>query len=930
MHTNDSTALLTASTSLSAHFFRYWGKTHGDDYHLLPYHALDVAAVGCEYLKHHPRLRRFLAGALGVPEDLVAQWVGFFLALHDAGKFSEPFQSQQPALFQQLQIRQGRSNYTIRHDTLGYWAWLQWLVPLISREDWFGLGANSRQYRRLTPWIAAVTGHHGQPPEENAQNQLTLLNCFPESDQQALIAFARAVQDLFWGEAPPPVAPTLPSEAMKQTSWWLAGLTVLADWLGSNRNYFEFNRNPMPLGDYWQHAQTTAHRALHESGALPPVSASATAFSTLFPKLDNPTPLQQLTGDLSLATGPQLFVLEDLTGAGKTEAALGLAHRLLAAGLGDGLYFALPTMATANAMYRRIATIYPRLFAAGTPPSLVLAHGASHLMDPFQHSIPRVLEDNYPADEEPAGARCAAWLADNRKKALLAPVGVGTIDQALLGILPARHQCLRLAGLFGKVLLVDEVHANDAYMHRLLCALLEFHAAGGGSAILLSATLPRKMRQELADAFQRGSRGAPVTLKEPDYPLLTHITPNSGSEHPVAAQPARRRRVAIQRVDEWDALLTAVVEAAQAGQCVGWVRNTVTDAREAYQALAERIPLDQLDLFHARFAMGDRLAMEEQVLQQFGPDSTPDDRRGRVLVATQVVEQSLDLDFDVLVSDLAPIDLLIQRAGRLCRHSRDGKGNRTEIEQRGTPCLWLYSPPPDDDAPANWYSALFPRAAFVYPNPAQLWRSARLLVDRGGFTLPDEARTLIEDVFGADALPAPPALDEADCKVWGEERSKVAQAQNLCLTLDNGYSREGFAWWDDALTPTRLGDAETTLVLARWDGRTLKPWGSGHHSWALSQVKMRQTWAAEPAPVTDPALEAALAVWRERQPGGGRWLLLVPLTEMPSGVWLGEVMTQKGELLSLHYDRRLGLRRASEDAADSTQSPSPVSKSVMR
>ncbi len=401
---------------VSAPFFRYWGKTHGDDYHLLVYHALDVAAVGCEYLTQHPRLQRFLARALGVLEDHVAQWVGFFIALHDVGKFSELFQSQQPTLFQQLQNRQGRSNYAIRHDTLGYWAWLQWLVPLLSREDLFGLGVHSRQYRRLTPWIAAVTGHHGQPPEENAQNQLTLLNCFPESDQQALIAFVHSAHGLFWGEASPPVALKLHSETLKQTSWWLAGLTVLADWLGSNRNYFEFNRDPMPLADYWQNAQKTARRALHESGALSPVSASPTSFSTLFPKLYSPTPLQQLTGGLALTAGPQLFVLEDLTGAGKTEAALGLVHRLLAAGLGNGLYFALPTMATANAMYQRIAAIYPRLFAAGTPPSLVLAHGASHLMEPFQQSIPIVLEDNYPADEEPAGARCAAWLADNRKK----------------------------------------------------------------------------------------------------------------------------------------------------------------------------------------------------------------------------------------------------------------------------------------------------------------------------------------------------------------------------------------------------------------------------------------------------------------------------------------------------------------------------------
>ncbi|MDS4057549.1 MAG: CRISPR-associated helicase Cas3' [Candidatus Contendobacter sp.] len=901
-------------------FFRYWGKTHGEDYHLLPYHALDVAAVGCEYLAQHARLRGFFARTLGVAEEELPRWIGFFLVLHDVGKFAEPFQSQQPALLQQLQGRQGRSSYATRHDTLGYWAWMEWLAPLICREDWLGLGTNARSYRRFISWVRAVTGHHGQPPEENAQSQLELLKAFPEPDRQALLEFAGAAHALFRGESTRPVTPAPQEEALKRTSWWVAGLTVLADWLGSNQNYFTFHRDPMPLADYWQRARAMARRALRVSGVLPPESASPQLFSVLFPNLAHcqPTPLQQLADDLPLVAGPQLFVLEDLTGAGKTEAALDLAHRVLAAQSGDGLYFALPTMATANAMYRRVASIYPRLFSADTPPSLVLAHSARDLMDPFRRSVPTTVEDDYPRDGQdaaPASARCAAWLADNRKKALLAPVGVGTIDQALLAILPARHQCLRLAGLFGKVLLVDEVHANDAYMHRLLCALLEFHAAAGGGVILLSATLPRKMRQELADAFQRGSGGERVKLTEPSYPLLTHITTDGGREYPIAAQPTRRRRVEVIRLDNGEELLVAVVKAAQAGHCVCWVRNTVADAREAYRALAERWPPAKLDLFHARFAMGDRLAMEERVLQQFGPDSKAQDRQGRILVATQVVEQSLDLDFDLLVSDLAPLDLLIQRAGRLCRHPRDREGNRANAEQRDRPRLWLYGPPPDDEVPANWYSALFPRAAFVYPNPAQLWRTARLLEERGGFTLPDEARELIEEVFGAVALPAPTALDDADLKAWGEDRSKVAQAQNLSLALDIGYSREGFAWWDDNVTPTRLGEAETTLVLMRWNGRDLAPWCDGPHPWALSQVKMRQALAAEPATVADSTLAEALDAWRETQPGGSRWLLPVPLTEIQPGVWHGEVRTGKGESLGLRYDRRLGLRRASEDGA---------------
>ncbi len=167
-----------------------------------------------------------------------------------------------------------------------------------------------------------------------------------------------------------------------------------------------------------------------------------------------------------------------------------------------------------------------------------------------------------------------------------------------------------------------------------------------------------------------------------------------------------------------------------------------------------------------------------------------------------------------------------------------------------------------------------------------------------------------------NALLSPTALDDADLKAWGEDRSKSAQAQNLSLALDNGYTREGFAWWDDTVTPTRLGEAETTLVLMRWDGRNLAPWCDGPHPWALSQVKMRQALAAEPAPVTDPTLLAALDAWRKTQPGSGRWLLPIPLTEIRPNIWHGEVCSGNGESLDLRYDQRLGLRRASEDVVN--------------
>ena len=193
------------------------------------------------------------------------------------------------------------------------------------------------------------------------------------------------------------------------------------------------------------------------------------------------------------------MILEDVTGAGKTEAALILTHRLMSANKGHGLYVGLPTMATANAMYKRLAAAYRALFADDSRPSLILAHGGREMSDAFRHSIWQPAEstvEDYARDDGNAASECHAWFADSRKKALLAEVGVGTLDQLLMAVMPFRHQSLRLLGMHGKILLLDEVHAYDGYMVKLLEGLLRFHAAQGGSAIILSATLPINLREK--------------------------------------------------------------------------------------------------------------------------------------------------------------------------------------------------------------------------------------------------------------------------------------------------------------------------------------------------------------------------------------------------------------------------------------------------
>jgi CRISPR-associated endonuclease/helicase Cas3 len=544
-----------------------------------------------------------------------------------------------------------------------------------------------------------------------------------------------------------------------------------------------------PARYFWGHALPHAAAALAAAGLAPSSPAPFTGLQGLFPGITLPTPVQRWAETVSLPAGPVLAVVEDLTGSGKTEAALTLAHRLLAARRADGVYLALPTMATANAMFGRLAEAYRGLFAPDAHPSLALAHGRATLNAAFVAAIEgdgtRAPRAANPADE-PAEAHCTAWLAQDRRRALLAQVGVGTLDQALLAVLPVRHATLRLQGIAGKVLIVDEVHAFDPYVREELARLLRFHAALGGSAILLSATLPRKLRTRLISAFREGLDAPAVAMTEQAYPLATIAGADAVTETPCQPRAKLPRTVTVTRLPDAAAAVARIVSAAQAGAAVAWVRNTVDDAIEAMSLLrsAGIVPL----LFHARFAMADRLAIEAEVLRRFGRDSTGAERPG-VLVATQVVEQSLDIDFDLMVTDLAPADLLIQRAGRLWRHER---GERCV----DGPALLVVSPEPVDDPPATWITAALPGTGFVYGDHAQLWRSAREVFRRGSIVTPDDMRPIIETVFDRDAAGAvPPGLAISDQIAHGKGLGQAGLAAQNVLDLRKGYVA-GDGQWD--------------------------------------------------------------------------------------------------------------------------------------
>ncbi len=621
----------------------HWGKARPGEAtarcHLLAHHSLDVAAVGCEALRCLPALRQLFATGLGLPEHLIEPWIGFWLALHDLGKFAESFQSQCPDVFEALRGRPPNpaKPYTLRHDSLGMLFWKDVLRERLIDQAWFGAGSEDLALG-LDWWARACCGHHGQPPTEGDHwcQHFDALH-----DKPAALEFADAMRAQFISaELADAIAQQDPHAflaASAELSWWLAGLAVLADWLGSNTLYFPYQDQVQPLPDYWRLARAQAAQALVASGVLPTPSAASMPFSALFSHISTPSPLQQWASHTPLQGGPQIHLLEDVTGAGKTEAALMLTHRLMASGCADGFFIALPTMATANAMYGRIAESYARLFA--NPASLVLAHGRSRLVDEFAATVLPATPSEHDARQldDTASARCSAWLADHNKRALLSPAGVGTIDQVLLAVLHSKHQSLRLLGLVRKVLVIDEVHACDAYMQGVLEVLLAFHARAGGSAVLLSATLPQRMKHGLLTAFAKGrAQRAPVAT-ETGYPLVSSWSAQAAeplAQQVMATRLDVKRRVSVRSSSDEAEVVATISQALAAGQCVCWVRNTVADALAAFERFQAQLPVGHLLLFHARFALRDRLAMEEQVLDRFGKHSSAGQRAGRLLIAT--------------------------------------------------------------------------------------------------------------------------------------------------------------------------------------------------------------------------------------------------------------------------------------------------------
>ena len=463
-------------------------------------------------------------------------------------------------------------------------------------------------------------------------------------------------------------APQLPQSACFDHLF--AGLTALADWIGSDAVRFPFvadlDRN------YMDRARERASVALAAFGLdATRQRAARTARATFKDVSDHRSPnaQQALVGDTSLDA--PVVILEAETGSGKTEAALWRYAQLFETGRVDGLYFAVPTRAAAVQLHGRIVKAAARLFGDATPQPILAVPGYLRAAEANGTPLPgwQVRWDD-DADEQTLAAR---WAAEDSKRYLGAQIAVGTVDQAMLGVLMVKHSHLRAASLSRSLLVIDEVHASDRFMTTIQQRLLDAHRSVGGYAMLMSATLGSTARAVWLGHVAPTFAEAVAT----PYPA---VWTNDANEPRTPTEPAARTKdVILETLPTMaaDKVASRALEAARGGARVLVIRNTVKAAIEtliALEALAG--PSDHPFLFkignvvtlhHSRFAPSDRRRLDAAVEHDLAPisDRSPG---GRIVIGTQTLEQSLDIDADLLLTDLCPVDVLLQRIGRLHRH----------------------------------------------------------------------------------------------------------------------------------------------------------------------------------------------------------------------------------------------------------------------
>ncbi len=519
----------------------------------------------------------------------------------------------------------------------------------------------------------------------------------------------------------------LPQNLSLRAQVLLTGLVIVADWLASDmknfpltswkETYAENVSSSIRAQKAWER---TAFTAMWESRRN---QFSDAAFETFFGFAPNHVQ-QAVVRALESSKEPGILILEAPMGCGKTEAALAAAEIMAAKRHKNGLFFGLPTQATANGIFPRIKR-WCEQQSVNEYHSIQLRHGNAEFNEAFQE-----IQRGFPGDETDSGVIVHQWFC-NPKKACLAEFVVATVDHLLMMALKKRHLMLLHLGLSQKVVIVDECHAYDAYMNQYLERALQWLGEYRAPVILLSATLPVERRKALIRAYLNLEESDLAEMESCAYPLLTWSDGGQIHQQEVPYYGARRK-VRIEKGTREDAL-AKIRTAAASGGCVGVIVNTVKLAQKIAGILRESTDAEVL-LFHARFTYSDRAALEKRVLERTGKDSTPQQRKNLIVVGTQVLEQSLDIDFDFLVTEICPMDLLLQRIGRLQRHvSRDP--SRPEA-LRSPRCIVITG---DKDEDSSGTRKIY--------GDWLLEKTLEFMPD--AMTLPDDISRLVQEVYSA-------------------------------------------------------------------------------------------------------------------------------------------------------------------------------------
>ena len=857
---------ITARVAPPAYLRRFWAKAYPyrqrgpERIHLLEHHLADVGAC-LEALLAQPTIRRRLARAGGL-HDLDAATIArlcVFAALHDIGKVNAGFQTQ---VWLPGDVQGGRPIQRTGH-TLD-------IAPVLTGIDseateWFFAALG---WSELTAWddrdgetvsdlLVATLSHHGLPLQLEGARQANpaIWRSFGGLEPARCVRRIGGLVRRWFPAALDACAPPLPSAPAFQHMF--LGLCTLADWLGSNEAYFPFLDEPDDgyIGSTRQNARRAVseigldlgqqRRTFRTRGALPD-------FASLF-GMDGAASPNAVQRHAAMATplGEQLTIVESETGSGKTEAALWRFARMYEAELVDGIYFALPTRAAATQMYERVQRFTGTLFPEGRHAPAVVLAVPGYMRD--GDATGRLLQ-NYEVwwDDHPDDAtRGRRWAAEHAKRYLAAQIAVGTVDQAMMAALKVTHAHIRAACLSRNLLVIDEVHASDTYMRGILRALLDAHLEAGGYALLMSATLGSVARWQWLSAGL-GAAASDIPLDAAIQSPYPAVSTRSGDGERVTAVGENGREKTV-RVDgtplmeQPGRVAERALEAARAGAKVLVIRNTVDYAIRTQQAIEhaaatrERSLLfacnDVPTLHHGRFAAGDRRLLDRAVETLLGKERAGG---GVIVVGTQTLEQSLDIDADLLITDLCPVDVLLQRIGRLHRHRRDDRP-ATHLTPN---CVVLL--PGEGDLTPLLVRGSNGLGRFVYED-LRILEATRRLIDRDSeWIIPGMNRELVERATHPAALEA---ITEELGGAWRDHANRVTgaglaeglSAHSVVIRRDKSFCGDNrdvlFGSLEERIR-TRLGDAGVKMDLVP---PPPSPFGQG----VIEHILVPRRWLAD-------------------------------------------------------------------------------------